>query len=188
MNIQTVEATETGTATGEASLSHYVRQHLADLDALPTYRPIIGCVIPAYNEAETIEGVLRSLLKQTRLPDQIHVVVNNTTDDTFDLAAKFAGRRTAKKKRKGEQAKQTTEVFVHDIGENPDKKVGALNYGFAQIPGCRLPARRRRRHHAGARLRRAARGRDPVRLADRRHLRDLHHRRLRRPWRREALS
>ena len=26
-----------------------------------------------------------------------------------------------------------TEVFVHDIGENPDKKVGALNYGFGLI-------------------------------------------------------
>ena len=23
---------------------------------------------------------------------------------------------------------------MHDIGENPDKKVGALNYGFAQVP------------------------------------------------------
>ena len=61
-------------------------------------------VIPAYNEAESIEAVLRSLLKQTRLPDEIHVIVNNTKDDTFELAAKFAGPRTAKKKRKGEPA------------------------------------------------------------------------------------
>ena len=90
-------------ATGPASdLSRYLRQHLADLESLPTYRPVIGCVIPAYNEAESIEAVLRSLLKQTRLPDEIHVIVNNTKDDTFELAAKFAGPRTAKKKRKGE--------------------------------------------------------------------------------------
>jgi len=114
-------------------LSRYLRQHLADLESLPTYRPVIGCVIPAYNEAESIEAVLRSLLKQTRLPDEIHVIVNNTKDDTFELAAKFAGLRTAKKKRKGESVKQTTEVFVHDIGENPDKKVGALNHGFGLI-------------------------------------------------------
>ena len=139
MSIQTIDSSEgvpAAVAAPESSLSHYVRQHLADLDSLPTYRPVIGCVIPAYNEAETIEAVLRSLLKQTRLPDQIHVVVNNTTDDTFDLAAKFAGPRTAKKKRRGEKEKQTTEIFVHDIGENPDKKVGALNYGFAQIPAA----------------------------------------------------
>ena len=119
--------------TASADLSRYLRQHLADLESLPTYRPVIGCVIPAYNEAESIEAVLRSLLKQTRLPDEIHVIVNNTKDDTFELAAKFAGPRTAKKKRKGEAVKQTTEVFVHDIGENPDKKVGALNYGFGLI-------------------------------------------------------
>jgi len=119
--------------TASSDLSRYLRQHLADLESLPTYRPVIGCVIPAYNEAESIEAVLRSLLKQTRLPDEIHVIVNNTKDDTFELAAKFAGPRTAKKKRKGEAVKQTTEVFVHDIGENPDKKVGALNYGFGLI-------------------------------------------------------
>jgi len=114
-------------------LESYVRTLQAEVDALPTYRPVIGVVIPAYNEAESIEGVLRSLLKQTRLPDEIHVIVNNTKDDTFELAAKFAGPRSAKKKRKGEKERQTTEVFVHDIGENPDKKVGALNYGFNLI-------------------------------------------------------
>ena len=119
-----------------SDLSHYVRQHLADLESLPTYRPVIGCVIPAYNESGTIEAVLRSLLKQTRLPDEIHVVVNNTSDDTFELAAKFAGPRTAKRKRRGEKVKQTTEIFVHDIGENPDKKVGALNYGFTLVQGA----------------------------------------------------
>src|SRR3990170_721843 len=121
-------------AKSRPGLESYVRTLHAEVDALPTYRPMIGVVIPAYNEADSIEGVLRSLLKQTRLPDQIHVIVNNTHDDTFELAAKFAGPRTAKKKRKGETKRQTTEVFVHDIGENPDKKVGALNYGFSLIP------------------------------------------------------
>ena len=116
-----------------SDLSKYLHQHLADVASLPTYRPVIGCIVPAYNEAATIESVLRSLLKQTRLPDQIHVIVNNTKDETFELAAKFAGPRVARKKRKGERVKQTTEIFVHDIGENPDKKVGALNYGFGLI-------------------------------------------------------
>ncbi len=135
LDTATVTNTRTaGSAQPDAGLSRYVRQHMADIESLPTYRPVIGCIIPAYNEAETIEAVLRSLLKQTRLPDQIHVIVNNTSDETFELAAKFAGPRTAKKRQKGEQARQTTEVFVHDIGENPDKKVGALNYGFGLIP------------------------------------------------------
>lgn len=121
-----------GPVSGEMA-SRYLRQHLAEVASLPTYRPVIGCVIPAYNEAESIEGVLRSLLKQTRLPDEIHVVVNNTSDDTFDLAAKFAGPRTSKRKAKKGLPRQTTEVYVHDIGENPDKKVGALNYGYGLI-------------------------------------------------------
>src|SRR5690348_16351283 len=108
------------TADTDVSLASYLRQHQEDLDSLPTYRPVIGAIIPAYNEAETIEAVIRSLLKQTRLPDQIHVIVNNTKDDTFELAAKFAGPRTGKKIRKGSKERQTTEVFVHDIGANPD--------------------------------------------------------------------
>ena len=120
-------------STRRPGLGSYLRQHQADIDSLPTYRPVIGAVIPAYNEAESIEGVLRSLLKQTRLPDQIHVIVNNTKDDTFELAAKFAGPRSSKRKPRKGEPRQTTEVFVHDIGENPDKKVGALNHGFSLI-------------------------------------------------------
>ena len=116
----------------DAALSRYLHQHLADIDALPTYRPHIGVIIPAYNEAESIEDVLRGLLAQTRLPDEIHLIVNNTKDNTFEVAAPFAGPHKGPKAAKG-QKRQRTEVFVHDIGENPDKKVGALNYGFTLI-------------------------------------------------------
>jgi biofilm PGA synthesis N-glycosyltransferase PgaC len=115
----------------DAPLSRYLHQHLADIAALPTYRPRIGVIIPAYNEAGSIEDVLRGLLAQTRLPDEIHVIVNNTKDNTFELAATFAGLHKGAKV-KG-QRRQRTELFVHDIGENPDKKVGALNYGFTLI-------------------------------------------------------
>lgn len=117
------------------SLERYLHQHLADIESLPTYRPVIGAVIPAYNEAESITHVLRALLAQTRLPDQIHVIVNNTKDDTFELAAKFAGPHKGPRQATGKK-RQRTEVFVHDIGENPDKKVGALNYGFSLIPAA----------------------------------------------------
>lgn len=104
---------------------------LREIDNLPTYRPTVGCVIPAYNEGESIAAVLDSLLMQTRLPDTIHVVVNNTTDDTVEVARHFAGIHT----RETPDEIQTTEIYVHDIGENPDKKVGALNYGYALIEG-----------------------------------------------------
>ena len=110
-------------AVEDTALSRYLHQHLADIEALPTFRPRIGVIIPAYNEAESIEDVLRGLLAQTRLPDEIHLIVNNTKDNTFELAAPFAGPHKGPKVGKG-QKRQRTEVFVHDIGENPDKKVG----------------------------------------------------------------
>ena len=48
------------------------------VQGLPSSRPMVGCIVPAYNEADSIGGVLESLLAQTRLPDVIHVVVNNS--------------------------------------------------------------------------------------------------------------
>lgn len=118
------------------------------IDAVETYRPAIGCVIPAHNEAESIAAVLESLLMQTRLPDVVHIVVNNSSDDTFAIASNYAGIHTrpltpATESRPGRGGRidlkrlstQTTEIFVHDIGENPDKKVGALNYGFSLVEG-----------------------------------------------------
>ncbi len=95
----------------------------------PGQRPrhaTISCVIPAYNEESTIADVLTSLLSQTRPPDVVHVVINNTDDDTPEIAAGFVGEHT--RVVKGETFHTT--VHVHDIGENPDKKVGALNYGY----------------------------------------------------------
>ncbi|MGY1721250.1 glycosyltransferase family 2 protein [Blastococcus sp. SYSU DS0552] len=86
----------------------------------------ISCIIPAYNEEATISDVLTSLLSQTRPPDAIHVIINNTDDDTPEIAREYAGEHL--RVVKGEAFH--TVVHVHDIGENPDKKVGALNYGY----------------------------------------------------------
>lgn len=95
------------------------------------HRSTIGCVIPAYNEEESIADVLEALLKQTRVPDVIHVVVNNTTDSTVKIASEYSGPHEIST----ELGEQFTEVFVHDIGKNPDKKVGALNYGYSLVEG-----------------------------------------------------
>ncbi|MEJ1156016.1 glycosyltransferase family 2 protein [Microbacterium marmarense] len=100
-------------------------------DHASTQRSTIGCVIPAYNEEESIAEVIEGLLAQTRVPDVIHVVVNNTSDRTVAIAAKYAGPHEVSTA----LGEQFTEVFVHDIGKNPDKKVGALNYGYALVEG-----------------------------------------------------
>jgi len=105
---------------------------IASVESIRVERTTIGCVIPAYNEAESIAEVIESLLAQTRVPDVIHVIVNNTTDDTVRIASEFAGPHT----RIVDGEEQTTEVYVHDIGLNRDKKVGALNYGFTLVEGC----------------------------------------------------
>ncbi|UDY25162.1 glycosyltransferase [Nocardioides sp. Kera G14] len=94
-------------------------------------RPTIGCVVPAYNEAMSIAGVLDSMLSQTCRPDAIHVIVNNTTDDTARIAAWYAGVHEMVVN--GER--MFTEIHVHDLGTMDDKKVGALNYGFRLVDG-----------------------------------------------------
>lgn len=106
----------------------FVRQY-ADGVIQETSRSTIGCIIPAYNEEETIGPVLESLLNQTRLPDEIHVVVNNTKDDTFYVAHEYAGTHT----RQYRDDVMTTKVYVHDAGSVPDRKVGALNIGFKHV-------------------------------------------------------
>ena len=113
----------------DPDLSAYADQFLDEVDAIPTYRPTVGCIIPAYNEAETIAGVLDSLLQQSRIPDVIHVIINNSSDDSVEIASHYAGPHT----RTTAVGEQSTIIYVHDIGKNPDKKVGALNYGYSLV-------------------------------------------------------
>ena len=113
----------------DPGLESYADSFLDGLDSIPTYRPTVGCIIPAYNEAETIAGVLDSLLQQTRLPDVIHLVVNNTSDESVEIASHYAGPHS----RMTPSGEQHTIIYVHDIGKNPEKKVGALNYGYSLV-------------------------------------------------------
>ncbi|WP_230487021.1 glycosyltransferase family 2 protein [Nocardioides anomalus] len=115
----------------DQGLSDYADTLADELATLPSQRPTVGCIIPAYNEGETIAGVLDSLLMQTRLPDVIHVIINNTTDDSVEVASHYAGPHT----RLTPSGEQSTVIYVHDIGKNPDKKVGALNYGYSLVEG-----------------------------------------------------
>lgn len=49
-------------------------------------------VIPAYNEAEFLAKTLQSLVEQTRLPDQIVVVNDKSTDSTPIIASDFSAK------------------------------------------------------------------------------------------------
>ncbi len=118
--------------TGGASSEHgFADDFAAVLENTSVHRSTIGCVIPAYNEEESIADVIEALLGQTRVPDVIHVVVNNTSDNTVKIASDYSGPHEVVT----ELGEQFTEVFVHDIGKNPDKKVGALNYGYSLVEG-----------------------------------------------------
>lgn len=98
-------------------------------DHSQTAHKLIGCIIPAYNEEKTIAATLESLLAQTTLPDEIHVIVNNSNDRTVEKAREFAGVH----RQAHNEHNTVCAVYVHDIGKNAEKKVGALNYGYSMI-------------------------------------------------------
>lgn len=80
----------------------------------PTGRGLIA-VVPACNEAASIADTIASLRRQTRPPDRIVVVPNNTTDDTADVA-RAAGA-----------------YVIPFPGHNPDKKAGAINFALNRL-------------------------------------------------------
>ena len=52
--------------------------------------PGITLVIPVYNRAEIIKSTLLSVEKQTRRPDRVILVDNNSTDNSLDVIEKWA--------------------------------------------------------------------------------------------------
>jgi cellulose synthase/poly-beta-1,6-N-acetylglucosamine synthase-like glycosyltransferase len=77
---------------------------------------MIVALIPAHNEAEWIGSVVRNLAAQTRPPDRIIVMSDNSTDDTV-LLARQAGAE------------------VWESAGNTHKKAGALNQALSRILG-----------------------------------------------------
>jgi cellulose synthase/poly-beta-1,6-N-acetylglucosamine synthase-like glycosyltransferase len=86
-------------------------------------------LVPARNEEVGVFTALRSLARQTRRPDLIVVVVNNSTDRTLDYAREFAAEPDVPR------------TVVLNLDDNPHKKAGALNYGLRWL-----------RHRVGGRL------------------------------------
>ncbi|WP_084718940.1 glycosyltransferase family 2 protein [Streptacidiphilus carbonis] len=98
------------------------RKRLADPHRAGT-TPLLDTValVPARNEEAGVFTALRSLAGQTRPPDLIIVVVNNSTDRTLDFAQQFAAEPG------------TPETVVLNLANNPHKKAGALNHGLAWL-------------------------------------------------------
>ncbi|MEV0275043.1 glycosyltransferase family 2 protein [Streptomyces sp. NPDC050610] len=75
-------------------------------------------LVPARNEEVGVLTSLESLAGQSRRPDLIVVVVNNSTDRTDEFARQFADDES------------TPNTVVLNVPNNPHKKAGALNYGL----------------------------------------------------------
>jgi cellulose synthase/poly-beta-1,6-N-acetylglucosamine synthase-like glycosyltransferase len=82
----------------------------------------IVVVIPARDEGAGLAAALRSVERQTQLPDRLIVVVNNSTDDTEQVARNYVRS----------QRRLPVDVLVMP-GFNRYKKAGALNYGIRHI-------------------------------------------------------
>ncbi|MEV6397230.1 glycosyltransferase family 2 protein [Streptomyces sp. NPDC051907] len=97
------------------------------MDATTLYDTVV--LVPARNEEVGVFTSLESLAGQTRRPDLIIVVVNNSTDRTDEFARQFADDES------------TPQTVVLTLDDNPHKKAGALNYGLQwlrQAVGGRL--------------------------------------------------
>ncbi|MFJ4679233.1 glycosyltransferase family 2 protein [Kitasatospora sp. NPDC088783] len=75
-------------------------------------------LVPARNEEAGVLTSLESLAAQSRRPDLVVVVVNNSTDRTRQFAQEFADRP------------DSPPTVVLNLDNNPHKKAGALNYGL----------------------------------------------------------
>lgn len=73
----------------------------------------VVALIPAHNEQASIAATIQALLAQSRVPDRIIVLSDNSTDNTLKAAQRFPWPVTA--------------VATQD---NKHKKSGALNYGW----------------------------------------------------------
>lgn len=61
----------------------------------------ISVILPTYNRAHLIGETIQSLLEQTRLPDEILVIDDGSTDGTPEVLARYDGLRVVRTENKG---------------------------------------------------------------------------------------
>jgi cellulose synthase/poly-beta-1,6-N-acetylglucosamine synthase-like glycosyltransferase len=98
-----------------------ISTHYSEPPSQPARSGVV-VIVPARDEGVGLEDALRSIADQTLRPDRVLVVVNNSTDDTEEIARRFALR----------QRRLQTDVLVMP-GFNHHRKAGALNYGISQL-------------------------------------------------------
>jgi biofilm PGA synthesis N-glycosyltransferase PgaC len=74
----------------------------------------VVCIIPAHNEQDQIPATIASLRQQTRVPDEVVVVSDNSTDTTTEVARSLG-------------------VTVMETAGNSAKKAGAINQALSRI-------------------------------------------------------
>jgi cellulose synthase/poly-beta-1,6-N-acetylglucosamine synthase-like glycosyltransferase len=104
-----------------ASTDTLIRQ-LGVLSAVPKGRSGITVVIPARDEGAALADALQSIARQTLGPDRIVIVVNNSTDNTKDIAQEFASINDS-----------IPTCVLEMPGVNRHRKAGALNYGIRYL-------------------------------------------------------
>ncbi len=71
------------------------RQAIPYRRLLPRFQGTVSVLIPAYNEAENVRATILSVLQNTRQPDEIIVIDDGSTDETFaraeEMQAKYPG-------------------------------------------------------------------------------------------------
>lgn len=87
-----------------------------------TYGSAIAVIIPARDEGAALADTLHSLARQTLRPDRIIVVVNNSSDNTRDIARCYASGRNS-----------VSTGVLEMPGFNRYRKAGALNYGIRHL-------------------------------------------------------
>lgn len=61
----------------------------------------LSLIIPTYNEQRHIKDCLDSIAKQSRMPEEVILVDNNSSDDTVAIAKKYKFVRVIKEKKQG---------------------------------------------------------------------------------------
>lgn len=90
------------------------------MDSLFSPLPRLSILLPFYNESRYLESTLRSLLDQTRLPDQLVAIDNFSSDNSGELCRSVLGK---------------SEIDVVQLSESRPGKINALQTALMHVNG-----------------------------------------------------